>query len=335
MRLRWRPLAFAVVTAIVVDVTVGWIQTLVARGVHPRPGEIRSVSDFVLATAFAAALYLWLSLRDTRAALGMAERTQLVLDTQLSLAAAVQRRLLPSPPAATDTPDIRWATRLRPAWKIGGDFYDFIPLADGTTLALVGDVSGKGIPAALLQTSAHALFRTYAGRTSNPAELLSLVSREVYAEDGGALYLTCIAIRVDARHGVITYVNAGHPPGLLIGLTGVRLLDKGGVPVGLFADAVYQPETLHLDPGDVGLLVTDGITEALEDDDRLRPADRLSELVLSLEPPLSADRISDAIMALAARASGPRGVTDWQDDKTVVVFDVEPERASAALPISA
>src|SRR5215471_12576018 len=102
MSVRWRPLAIAMATAIVVDATVPWIQTL-ARGVHPRPGEIRSVSDLVLATAFAAALYLWLSLRDTRAALGMAERTQLVLDTQLSLAADVQRRLLPSLPAATDT----------------------------------------------------------------------------------------------------------------------------------------------------------------------------------------------------------------------------------------
>ena len=80
----------------------------------------------------------------------------------------------------------------------------------------MGDVSGKGIPAALLQASAHALFCTYARQAQDPAELLRLVSREVFAENGGVLYLTCIALLVDIARRSITCVNAGHPPGFLL-----------------------------------------------------------------------------------------------------------------------
>jgi serine phosphatase RsbU (regulator of sigma subunit) len=113
-------------------------------------------------------------------ALTAAERSQLVLNTQLALAAQVQHRLLPALPDAGH--NVRWAARLQPAGKIGGDFCDFI-LTPGGGMLLVGDVSGKGIPAALLQASAHALFRTFSRQASQPAELLCLVSREVFAEN--------------------------------------------------------------------------------------------------------------------------------------------------------
>jgi sigma-B regulation protein RsbU (phosphoserine phosphatase) len=311
-----------------------WFQVIVARDVRPSPGEIRSVSDIVLATAFGVAFYLCINLRAFRAALTAAERAQLVLDTQLALAAEVQRRLLPPPPDASQTPSLRWATRLRPAWKIGGDFYDFVPTADGSTLVLVGDVSGKGIPAALLQTSAHSLFRTYARRVSHPAELLRLVSREVFAENGGLLYLTCIAVHIERRSGIVMYVNAGHPSGLLIGPSGKRLLDKGGVPVGMFAETIYRTETLRIETGDIGVLVTDGITEGVEQDD-VTAVDRLAAALSDVELPVTAERVCDAIMALASRGAGPRGVADWDDDKTVVVFEVQTDPASTVMPLSA
>src|SRR3981189_2651168 len=120
------------------------------------------------------------------------------------------------------------AGRLEPALYIGGDFYDFIPDADG--LFVVGDVSGKGIPAALLQASAHSLFRTLARETTHPAELLTRISKEIYAENAGASYLTCVAARLDSRARTLTYTNAGHPVGLLVGPSGRRLLSRGGPP---------------------------------------------------------------------------------------------------------
>jgi sigma-B regulation protein RsbU (phosphoserine phosphatase) len=171
------------------------------------------------------------------------------------------------------------------------------------------------------------LFRTYAQRVSHPAELLRLVSREVFAKNDGVLYLTCIAAHVDHRHDIVMYVNAGHPSGVLVGPSGKRLLDKGGVPVGMFAETVYQAETLRIENGDVAVLVTDGITEAVEQDG-IPAVDRLTAALAAVEPPVTADRICDAIMALAARGAGPRGVADWDDDKTVVVFEVQTEPAS-------
>jgi len=113
------------------------------------------VSDAVLATAFGVAIYLWLSLRTTRTRLTDLERVQIVVDAQLSLAAHIQRHLLPSAPVESN--GVQWAGRLEPAYSIGGDFYDVIP-DDADGLFVVGDVSGKGIPAALLQASAHSLF---------------------------------------------------------------------------------------------------------------------------------------------------------------------------------
>src|ERR1700681_4905408 len=128
---------------------------------------------------------------------------------------------------------VRWAGRLEPADRIGGDFYDIIP-ADTDGLFVVGDVSGKGIPAALLQASAHSLFRTLARETVDPADLLTRVSREIYAENAGGSYLTCVLARVNSATRTVMYANAGHPAGLMVGLSGRRLLSRGGPPAGLF-----------------------------------------------------------------------------------------------------
>jgi sigma-B regulation protein RsbU (phosphoserine phosphatase) len=319
MTMRWRPVLAAASAAVAVYAAVHRLQELIAADVDPRAGGIRSASDITLGVAFATALYLWLALRETRAALTMVERSQVVLETQLSLAAQVQRRLLPR--VRPDGPDIHWATRLEPAWKIGGDFYDYIPARDGHTLLLVGDVSGKGIPAALLQASAHALFRTYAGLTTHPAELLRLVSREVFAETGGELYLTCVAVHIDAARRTICYVNAGHPAGLLLRDGGRRLLDAGGPPLGMFAETTYQSATLSVADGELGVIVTDGITEAI-DREGVSAVDRLTGALSMAAAPLTPESACDVLMSLASNGAGPVGVQDWDDDKTVVAFIV-------------
>ena len=208
----------AACAALIIYSCVRALETLFVQIVVPPRGEMRSVNYVLLSTAFGVAMYLWLDLRATRATLTGMERSQVVVETQLALAADVQRRLLPPVPVSRD--HVRWASQLTPAGKIGGDFYDFIPTAHDNMLALVGDVSGKGIPAALVQASAHSLFRTFSRQTSQPADLLRLVSREIYAQNGGALYLTCLVVRVDGAGGKLTYVNAGHPVGLLLGRSG-------------------------------------------------------------------------------------------------------------------
>jgi serine phosphatase RsbU (regulator of sigma subunit) len=311
--------------AIIIYSCVRGLEALFVSMFAPPFGEMRTVNYVVLSIAFGVAMYLWLDLRTTRAALTSMERSRVVTEMQLALAAEVQRRLLPPVPSTVD--HVRWASETKPAYQIGGDFYDFIPTAHDDTLVLVGDVSGKGIPAALLQASAHSLLRTYSRQTPHPEELLRLVSREIYAENGGTQYLTCLAIRVDAADGTLTYTNAGHPPGLLLGPPGRRLLNKGGPPVGMFAETRYESETVRVEAGDVGIIVTDGITEAIEQEG-VTTVDRLSAIVSSVSRPRTPKQICDALMAVADRSGGPGGVSNWQDDRTVLAFMVERERES-------
>jgi hypothetical protein len=289
------------------------------RVIRPPRGDVLLVSDVVLATAFGVALYLWLNLKATQTRLTGLERVQIVVDTQLALAAEIQRRLLPS--ASQGSNGVRWAGRLEPALRIGGDFYDFIQVNDGDVF-VVGDVSGKGIPASLLQASAHSLFRTLGRETADPADLLTRISREIYSENAGSPYLTCLVVRVDCRQRTLTYVNAGHPAGLMVRRSGLRLLSRGGPPAGLFPETAYEAEVVALEAGDLGVIVSDGITEAVEEDG-IPAVDLLSRSVYAVPEPRTPERVCDALMKMALHGSGPRGVTGWQDDKTVFAFRFE------------
>ena len=266
-RIMTAPVSNAFIAIGAVMITFGGARAadaFVLRVVHPPGSELLFISDAVLSTAFGIAVYLWLNLRATRTRLTDLERARLVMDTQLALAAQIQRHLLP--PIRVESNGVRWAGRLEPAYGVGGDFYDFIAgEADG--LFVVGDVSGKGIPAALLQASAHALFRTFARETRDPAELLTRVSKEIYAENAGGSYLTCLLVRINSAARTMMYTNAGHPAGLMVGPSGRRFLLRGGPPAGLFPETAYESEVLPIVPGDLGVIVTDGITEAIDEGD--------------------------------------------------------------------
>jgi serine phosphatase RsbU (regulator of sigma subunit) len=291
---------------------------LLLQVVRPPRGTVLLASDVILATVFGVVVYLWLNLRATRTRLTAMERAQIVLDTQLSLAAQIQRDLLPTVPIESN--GVRWAGRLEPAYGVAGDFYDFIPTA-GAGLFVIGDVSGKGVPAALLQASAHSLFRTLARETIHPADLLTRVSREIYAENAGASYLTCLLLRIDSAAGTLMYANAGHPTGLITGKSGRQLLSRGGPPAGLFCETEYESEVVSLQPGDLGVLVTDGITEAIDEDSV--SIDVLNRTICNVAEPRTPERVCEALMEMARRGPGPRGVANWQDDRTVLVFQLD------------
>ncbi len=319
----------AVTTTLVLYSIVRGIELLFLRLVQPSRFEVHLISQTILLIALGATIYLWLNLRATRAMLTALERARIVLDTQLSLARDIQQHLLPEIPPRAD--NARWAVRLEPAGMIGGDFYEFIALDEGL-LIVVGDVSGKGIPAALLQTSAHALFRTFARETADPADLLTRVSEEIYAENEGALYLTCLVARLHPATSSFTYVNAGHPAGLLWRASGRQVLDAGGPPAGMFAGIRYVFEDVPLTPGDLGVFVTDGITEAIEQDG-VPAVDRLDASICAVPNPRTPERVCDALMDLARDGAGPAGIAEWQDDKTVLAFVIDGD-APASLQAS-
>ena len=304
--------------AIVAYLTANALELLVVQFVNPNLTDVVEISDVLLAGAAGATLFLWLHLKSTRSELLRLERSQIVVNTQLATAAQIQRRLLPSQAATVE--GVLCAFRFEPAWEIGGDFYDFMPIGHDRMLITLGDISGKGIPAAMLLAFARTVLRTGATRTTDPAQLLALLSNALYEDNGGTPYVTCVVALVDARAGTLTYANAGHPPAVILG-TGVRVLDTAGPPAGMFERTVYTSETRTLNPGDLTILVTDGISEALGQNESFITS--IADLVSSGGSPGQPSTVCEAVMASARSAHGPHGVDDWTDDRTVVAFQWE------------
>lgn len=249
------------------------------------------------------------------------EREHIVLETQLTLAAGIQRGLLPSVPS--DAEGVRWAARLEQAGRIGGDLYDFVRTDARSWLVLVGDVSGKGIPAALVLASIRTMFRMMTRDTSDPAQLVERISQRLYEDHGGMPYFTCVIVKINLDTHELAYVNAGHPPGLVLDVSDQKrtplLLESCGPPAGMFAGQKYQTSSLSLPRGAMSILVTDGITEAF-DVLGVSEADPIASLVARTPRPLAPARVCDVLIerTAAALTSG-----DWQDDRTVVAFEVD------------
>jgi hypothetical protein len=279
--------------------------------------QLEWISDVMASVAITALTYLWLHLRITRAELVNSVRARAIQDEQFRLAAGIQRNLLPEIPPGT--PGYSWAARMEAAHEVGGDFYDFVTAAEGAVLVILGDVSGKGLPAAMLQSSLTTLFRVHASMTADPGAIARRMSEDLLRQTGGQPYATAILARFDRLPRRVTYVNAGHPAGLVQHRGNTVRLDAGGPPLGLLSGARYDRASLDLVPGDYGVLVTDGVTEALEGIPLL-----LSQ-VLETRPVRQAVALTeecDYLLRLAAGAPGPPGAGAWNDDRTVLVFRV-------------
>ena len=316
----WRPAALAIAAGATVFAFGTAVESLIIRAVHGNRTELEWLSDAVLSVAVVGITYLWLHLRATRLQVHALEQEQIAVNEQLRLAAEIQRGLLPD--VAQATRGFRWAARMVPASVVGGDFYDFVQPAEGTVLAIVGDVSGKGIPAALILSSLKTLFRTFARETADPAQIADRISLALYEEYRGLPYATAIVARFETAPGRLAYVNAGHPAGYLLRQGRVTApLESGGQPLGLLPGSRYTTVGLELSPGDIGVLVTDGVTEALE----AGPVSLQQILAASLEHPTGSSPagICDALLRAAAAGPGPAGVADWHDDRTVFAFAVE------------
>jgi sigma-B regulation protein RsbU (phosphoserine phosphatase) len=317
MKGAWTVLAAIASALAAFVVAIAFERELVRRlGLNLR--ELEWISDVVLAAAFGTTTFLWLHLRMTRTVLTRLERAQVVLDTQLKVAAEIQRDLLPPPPPARD--GWRFAAQLEQAGHIGGDYYDFIDR--GTSLlVLLADVSGKGIPAALVMESTRTLFRQFAHETDRPEQLVGRLGRALFDEHGGTPYLTCFLARIDLNAHSLFWVNAGHPAALHVAGPRRWALASTGPPAGLLPDAAYDAQTQRLDDGDALVIVTDGVTEALEADGRTE--ERLAAAVVRSRAAGPA-AVCDELMRLARSGPGPQGAGDWQDDRTVVAVTLDP-----------
>lgn len=197
----------------------------------------------------------------------MSEADRAALERDLRAASRTQRALLPAPVLARDGWEM--AHLWEPRGVVSGDHVDLIaPEAPGGPLHLIlGDVAGKGVAASLLQAHLHALFRALAPGGQDLPDLVARANSLFADATSAASYATLLALRLGAG-GELSIVNAGHPRPLLAGPRGVRPVEGGGLPLGLFGGSAYEARTLRLDPGQTLLLYTDGWTEgAVEEEE--------------------------------------------------------------------
>ncbi len=182
------------------------------------------------------------------------------IERELQLAAEIQRALLPEP--LQSGPHFDVAAASIPCRSIGGDFFDYFNLATGTFACTLGDVAGKGPPAALLTAMIQGAFAAQVTSTESPAVLMEQINRSLIRRAIQSRFVT-VMYGVLGPDGRLTYTNAGHNPPILTGRGGLRRLETGGLILGLFPNATYEEETLQLEDGDTLVIFSDGVTEAL------------------------------------------------------------------------
>ncbi len=184
------------------------------------------------------------------------------LEQELQMAAAIQRALLPIGDVTGGF--FTTAGTSMPCRAIGGDFFDYLDKPGGPFGFMLGDVAGKGSPAALLAAAVLGMFSAEAGYHTSPGTLMARLNGGLLRRHIEARFVTAF-YGVLAPDGSLTYSNAGHNPPMLVTAGGVRRLDTGGLVLGLFADGAFDEETLTLQPGDAVVVFSDGVTEALDE----------------------------------------------------------------------
>jgi serine phosphatase RsbU (regulator of sigma subunit) len=239
------------------------------------------------------------------------------LDEELRTASRIQQALLPEGRRTGRFFDAVGASI--PSRAIGGDFFDYQDLGDGRLGFGLGDVTGKGAPAALLTALVQGILAAHASTTIKPDEVIALINRVLLSRRIESRFLTLFlgALSPDGR---LTFCNAGQNPPLLFTGNGTRRLETGGTLVGAFEIATYDSEELQLRPGDTLVLYSDGITEAMNVAGDEFGEDRVCDVVQGVlgEPPeLILKAVFDAVDAFA------RGAPQ-HDDLTAVVLRFRP-----------
>jgi sigma-B regulation protein RsbU (phosphoserine phosphatase) len=235
-------------------------------------------------------------------------------DHELRIAAEIQHALLPASRYVGNGFEV--AATSVPCRAIGGDFFDYFQLPRDGFAFVLGDVAGKGPPAALLASRLQGIFTANAPRDGTPAGVMTLANEALVRRAIEARFATAIYAVLD-RRGRLTYSNAGHNPPILVGRSGVSRLECGGQMVGAFEHAIFDEDTQQLEPGDVVVVYTDGVTEARDSSDeefgeerllscvqanRTRSPVELVECVLSAVQQFSADTAqSDDLTMLVLR----------------------------------
>jgi sigma-B regulation protein RsbU (phosphoserine phosphatase) len=247
----------------------------------------------------------------------MAQRER--LNRELEIAKEVQERLFPQ--RLPSVPGLDYCGYCRPAREVGGDYYDFLELSEGRLGIAIGDVSGKGIGAALMMASLEASLRAQASVSHDLVELMKRVNNLVLEASAANRYATLFYAEYDPRSGQLAYVNAGHNPPLILRKSAekceVLRLETGGPVIGILRQC-YRQESFSLEPGDLAVLFTDGVSESMNARDEEWGEDRLIEFAKTCHGLPAFEAMTRILAASEAFAAG----ASQHDDMTLVVLRV-------------
>lgn len=237
-------------------------------------------------------------------------------DIEMQYASRIQQKLYPAEPPRVEGYDIAGAAI--PAQATSGDYFDYIPLADHGLGLAIGDVCGHGLGPALIMAATRSYLRFLSSSTSNPGQVFAIINDALFADLESNHYVAMVLVRLETRSNRFSYANAGHVSGYLLDREGEvkAVLDSTGVPLGMFPEQEYGcREDLTLEPGELVVLFTDGISEAQDEEGR----------VFGIESALGTIRAhrhepaGQIVQTLCKTVHDFVGAAAQQDDITVVV----------------
>jgi len=271
-----------------------------------------SVSDLELLCTVAASAAI--AIENARLYKAAVEKGR--MERELQVAREVQLSLLPT--QFPQPPGWDFAAHWQPAREVGGDYYDFLPFSDQRIGMVIADVTDKGMPAALFMAFARSVVRASVYGTASPLEGLSHANRLICSDSSYGLFVTLFYGVLDLNANTISYVNCGHNPPLLFKPAAQQILQltAAGLPLGIDADATYQQNIVSLEHGDILLMYTDGISEAIDVEEHQYGMDSIAT-VLNKNPQLNATQM---IAALEDSVNSHCGLMPPSDDRTIVVL---------------
>ncbi|HEX8170353.1 MAG TPA: SpoIIE family protein phosphatase [Thermoanaerobaculia bacterium] len=232
------------------------------------------------------------------------------MERELELAATIQRDILPKAVPRLEGIDV--ATLSRPARQVGGDYHAFF-VRDGVFTAIVADVAGKSMPAALLVSALHAVVQLLFAEGRELGQIATELNRHIHNWSAENKFITMVMVSVDRENGTMQYVNAGHNPAYLIANGRFDTIKSHGLPIGILPQTRYMTQTRELPAGAVAVLYSDGITEAENEAGEEFDNERLEALLDGESPEVLRDRIAGAVDAFV-------GAAPQKDDQTLVIL---------------
>jgi serine phosphatase RsbU (regulator of sigma subunit)/anti-sigma regulatory factor (Ser/Thr protein kinase) len=249
------------------------------------------------------------------------------IDRELQIARSIQLTLLPR-----DLPSVAGyeiAALYRPAREVGGDFYDFLSLEDGRVGIVMGDVTDKGVPAALVMATTRSIMRGVAARLAAPGKVLAQVNDLLCPDVPTNMFVTCLFAVLDPATGLLRYANAGHDPPYCLRDGAVLELRARGMPLGIMPGMEYDEKQARIEPGDTVIFYSDGIVEAHDPDRQIYGFPRLASTVSAFDPTTRITLIDHVLRSLEQFTGA-----DWdqEDDITAVTLNCVGDASDAMKP---